>query len=109
VPPEVARGGLACDLLRNPGDFGNTVTIRGVDADVPPQPADGRKKEGTRSLMPDYTPTPTTIALKNLHDEYVEAVNIAVAEDRDDLVEELVASYPDAALRLLTEQERPAA
>jgi hypothetical protein len=52
----------------------------------------------------------TRTALKNLHDEYVEAVNMAVAEDRADLVEELMASYPDAALRLLTgEEERPAA
>jgi hypothetical protein len=41
--------------------------------------------------------------LRELHDEYVEAVNAAVAEDRPDLVDQLVAEYPDAALRLLTE------
>jgi hypothetical protein len=44
-------------------------------------------------------------AQQKLHDEYIEAVNSAIGEDREDLVEELVASYPDAALRLLTEQD----
>jgi hypothetical protein len=39
--------------------------------------------------------------LRMLEDQYTEAVNSAVGEDRKDLVEELVASYPDAALRLL--------
>jgi hypothetical protein len=46
-------------------------------------------------------PDPTRTALRRLHDEYVEAVNSAVAEDRDDIVDELVAAYPDAALRVL--------
>lgn len=40
--------------------------------------------------------------LRALHDRYTEAVNSAIGEDREDLVEELVASYPDAALRILT-------
>lgn len=40
--------------------------------------------------------------LAALHDRYAEAVNSAVGEDRADLVEELVSSYPDAALRVLT-------
>lgn len=39
--------------------------------------------------------------LRVLRDEYTEAVNAAVAEERADLVDELVANYPDAALRLL--------
>jgi hypothetical protein len=44
----------------------------------------------------------TRTALRKLHDEYIEAVNMAVGEDREDLVEELAASYPDAALHLIT-------
>jgi hypothetical protein len=51
--------------------------------------------------MPDLTRE----ALRKLHDEYVEAVNMAVAEGRDDLVEELVAAYPDAALRLVADED----
>ena len=54
-------------------------------------------------------PNLTREALQKLHDEYVEAVNIAVAEGRDDLVEELVASYPEAALRLMADEEGPSA
>lgn len=40
--------------------------------------------------------------LRSLRDQYTEAVNSAVGENRQDLVEELVASYPDAALRVLS-------
>jgi hypothetical protein len=39
--------------------------------------------------------------LRALHDHYVEAVNRAVADDRYDLVAELVAGYPDEALDLM--------
>lgn len=42
-------------------------------------------------------------AIRRLHEEYVEAVNAAVAEDRDDLVADLVARYADAELRLVAE------
>ena len=41
--------------------------------------------------------------LAQLRDEYVDAVNRAVAEGRDDLVDELAADYPEAALRLLAD------
>jgi hypothetical protein len=40
--------------------------------------------------------------LRALQDHYTEAVNSAIGEDREDLVEKLVAAYPDAALRLLS-------
>jgi hypothetical protein len=40
--------------------------------------------------------------LRALHEEYVDAVNRAVAEDRDDLVVELVARFPDEALALMS-------
>jgi hypothetical protein len=38
-----------------------------------------------------------------LHDEYVAAVNAAVAEGREDLVDHLAEEYPDEALRIMTE------
>ncbi len=37
--------------------------------------------------------------LRALHEHYVDALNRAVAEDRYDLVAELVAEYPNEALR----------
>jgi hypothetical protein len=40
--------------------------------------------------------------LRRLHDEYVAAANRAVAEGREDLLTQLVADYPDAALRVMT-------
>jgi hypothetical protein len=43
-----------------------------------------------------------TTTLKELHDEYVERVNLAIAEDRDDLVAALSAEFTkttDTALR----------
>ncbi|MDN5934088.1 MAG: hypothetical protein L0I24_23955 [Pseudonocardia sp.] len=43
----------------------------------------------------------TVRLLQELEASYVTAVNEAVAEDRDDLVGELVAEYPDAAARVL--------
>jgi|tagenome__1003787_1003787.scaffolds.fasta_scaffold15574999_1 hypothetical protein len=43
--------------------------------------------------------------LRLLHDDYVSAVNSAVEEGRDDLVERLVADYPDAALRIMAEHD----
>ncbi len=48
--------------------------------------------------------TDTTVRrLQELEQAYTVAVNEAVAEDRDDLVRELVAEYPDAAVRVMTE------
>ncbi len=39
--------------------------------------------------------------LRALHEHYIDAVNSAVAADRDDLVAELVADYPGEALALM--------
>ncbi|GAA4550030.1 hypothetical protein [Pseudonocardia xishanensis] len=47
--------------------------------------------------------------LRLLHDEYVAAVNTAVAEGREDQVARLVEDYPDAALRVISELEDTAA
>jgi hypothetical protein len=49
---------------------------------------------------------PTTIELTQLHDRYVAAINLAVAEGNDVLVDELAAAYDDEAIALLS---RPAA
>lgn len=47
-------------------------------------------------------------ALRELHEDYVWRVNAAIGEGREDIVARLVAEYPDAALRLLTEGSAPA-
>jgi hypothetical protein len=41
-------------------------------------------------------------SLRALHEQYIDAVNRAVAEGRDDLVAALVADYPDAAMALMS-------
>jgi hypothetical protein len=46
----------------------------------------------------------TVRRLNALDDEYTAAVNVAVAEDRDDLIQELVAEYPDAALEIMNNE-----
>ena len=56
-------------------------------------------------------PFPTTSLdddLRDLNDTFVDAVNRAVAEDRDDLVAELASEYSARAMTLMT-RERPAA
>lgn len=43
----------------------------------------------------------TVRRLRALDEEYTAAVNAAIAEDRDDLVAQLVAEYPDAAAEIM--------
>lgn len=43
-----------------------------------------------------------TDRLRALHDDYVEMTNMAVAEGRDDHVQQLADRYADGALALLT-------
>jgi len=43
--------------------------------------------------------------LQILHDEYASAINVAVAENRTDLVTQLAAEFPDAALQLMSEDD----
>ncbi len=45
----------------------------------------------------------TVRRLLELDQEYTAAVNCAIAEDRDDLVDVLVDEYPDAAAQIMTE------
>ncbi len=45
--------------------------------------------------------TSSVRALAELHETYVDAVNRAVADDRDELVEQLAAEYAQESLRLL--------
>ena len=44
----------------------------------------------------------TYVRLRALHQEYAEKVNRLVAEDREDLIPEAVASYADEALHEIT-------
>lgn len=43
----------------------------------------------------------TVRRLQALDEEYTAAVNVAVAEDRADVVEQLVDEYPDAAAEIM--------
>lgn len=43
------------------------------------------------------------LRLLALDEEYTAAVNAAIAENRDDLVHDLAAEYPDAAAKIMTE------
>lgn len=47
----------------------------------------------------DMQPTPEL--LRDLHDRYVAAINIAVSEDNNALIDQLSADYESEALRLL--------
>ncbi|GAA1304086.1 hypothetical protein ACQPZA_29940 [Pseudonocardia xinjiangensis] len=46
----------------------------------------------------------TVRRLNALDDEYTAAVNAAVAENRDDLIHQLVEEYPDAALEIMSNE-----
>jgi hypothetical protein len=46
----------------------------------------------------------TVRRLNALDQEYTAAVNSAVAEDRDDLIQQLIADYPDAALEIMNDE-----
>ena len=45
--------------------------------------------------------TSLVASLRELHEVYADAVNRAVAEDRDDLVEDLISEYNQEALTLM--------
>ncbi len=47
----------------------------------------------------------STTALRSLHEQYVDAVNSAVASDRMDLVASLAADFDRERLELLDEQD----
>jgi hypothetical protein len=57
-------------------------------------------KPRNRCLMKDDT----VRRLNALDQEYTAAVNSAVAEDRDDLIQQLIAEYPDAALEIMNDE-----
>ena len=50
-------------------------------------------------------PDATFLRLRALHQEYAEKVNQLVAEDREDLIPEAVATYADEALGAITDVE----
>ena len=53
------------------------------------------------STLYPYAGTTLIDSLRELNDVYVDAVNRAVAEDRDDLVRTLVDEYSDESLALM--------
>jgi hypothetical protein len=53
------------------------------------------------SNIDSYPETTLVQSLRELKDVYVDAVNRAVAEDRDDLVRTLVDEYSDESLALM--------
>ena len=53
------------------------------------------------SNIDSYPDTTLVESLRELKDVYVDAVNRAVAEDRDDLVRTLVDEYSDESLALM--------
>lgn len=46
----------------------------------------------------------TVRRLRELDDEYTSAVNFAVAEDRNDLIAQLAAEYPDAVAQVIADE-----
>ncbi|MFD2091060.1 hypothetical protein [Blastococcus deserti] len=73
----------------------------GPDAPVVATPTDRSSDVDT------LAPEDVSERLRRLHDAHVEQVNMAVAEERYDLVQELSDSYMDEALSLITAGERP--
>lgn len=46
----------------------------------------------------------TVRRLNALDEQYTAAVNEAIAEDRDDLIRQLVSEYPDAAAEIMANE-----
>lgn len=68
----------------------------------------GEYRNGTTSIdvleIVSLIPFPTVSlvdSLRDLHEQYVDAINRAVAEERDDLVFRLVDEYSDEATALM--------
>lgn len=79
------------------------AAVLGSHAGPPvPAPAD---RPAPRRPVPDVGPVgpqDLTARLRRLHDAHVEQVNMALAEDREDLAQELSDSYMDESLALIS-------
>lgn len=65
---------------------------------------------GSHPVHPDtISADELTESLRALHDDYVEMINMAVAEGRDDSLQQLSDRYADEALALLTTGARSVA
>ncbi len=65
---------------------------------------------GSHPLHPDALSADVlTESLRALHDDYVEMINMALTEGRDDSVQQLSDCYADEALALLTAGARSTA
>jgi hypothetical protein len=69
-----------------------------------PRPAPSRLRTAplTSLAAGPVEPEDLTARLRQLHDDHVEQVNMALAEDREDLVQELSDNYMDESLALIT-------
>jgi hypothetical protein len=69
-----------------------------------PHPARSRLRTAPLSspAAGSLEPEGLTARLRQLHDDHVEQVNMALAEDREDLVQELSDNYMDESLALIT-------
>jgi hypothetical protein len=69
-----------------------------------PRPAPSRLRTAplTSIAAEPVEPEDLTARLRRLHDDHVEQVNMALAEDREDLVQELSDNYMDESLALIT-------
>jgi hypothetical protein len=84
----VARRGRRAAARRGPGHAATSPTFPAADYEF-------------------VTPDELTERLRALYDDHVEQVNMALSEDREDLVQELSDSYMDQALHLITAGARP--
>jgi hypothetical protein len=77
-------------------------THRGTAHDAPARARIGRTVFPAAGAPESVDPEELTALLRRLHDDHVEQVNMALAEDREDLVQELSDSYMDESLALIT-------
>jgi len=86
------------------------IALAAVLASHPGSPAPAAADRPTpRRLVPDVGPVDPqdlTARLRRLHDAHVEQVNMALAENREDLVQELSDSYMDESLALISAADR---
>ena len=75
---------------------------RGATSSAPARARIGRTVFPAAVAPASVDPEDLTASLRRLHDDHVEQVNMALAEGREDLVQELADSYMDESLALIT-------
>jgi hypothetical protein len=84
--------------------FGTAAVLGWRAGHGSPRPAPSRLRTAplTSLAAGPVEPEDLTARLRRLHDDHVEQVNMALAEDREDLVQELSDNYMDESLALIT-------